>query len=86
MLKFQQFIYYNYQIFLKPMYVTSHYFNRLVGVEMIRNEEIFSGKLNVCLKAWEFLFPFSFIHLICLPKVGANRKRKVGKPSEKTMT
>ena len=45
------------------MYVTSHYFNRLVGVEMIRNEEIFSGKLNVCLKAWEFLFPFFFYPL-----------------------
>lgn len=63
MLKFQQFIYYNYQIFLKPVCVTSHYFNRLVGVEMIRNEEIFSGKLNVCLKAWEFLFPFFFYSL-----------------------
>ena len=66
MLKFQQFIYYNYQIFLKPMYMTSHYFNRLVGVEMIRNEEIFGKKLNVYLKAWEFLFPF-FLYSLYLP-------------------
>lgn len=59
--------------FLKPMYVTSHYFNRLVGVEMIRNEEIFSGKLNVCHKAWEFLSIF-FYSFLCLPKVGAREK------------
>lgn len=66
---------------MEPMYKPPHYFKTLMGGEKqlsgIRKFSLGSRQLKfLCVKLGNFLFHFSFIHLIRPPKIEGNKKQK----------